>query len=159
MTTADKQDSTTQHHGPSSRAIPPLLLASDGSEGAVHATDAAVELARALGAHVIVAAVATGHRSPLVPWDTAMEERPIPTAAAAEWAHTDAQWLRTRGVHVTEIVLEGHPADALLAEAAMCSAGVIIVGRHGASHEASPLPGSLVEELARRSLIPVLIVP
>jgi nucleotide-binding universal stress UspA family protein len=135
------------------------MLASDGSEGAARAAQFIGDLAAALGTHVIVAAVAADHDPVMLPWDTFVEEHPVPTASAAGWVRGHAERLKARGINVADIVLEGHPADALIAEAAMCSVSMIVVGRHGSAHHVSPLPGSVVEELARRSPCPLVVVP
>jgi nucleotide-binding universal stress UspA family protein len=142
-----------------SRPRKPLLLATDGSTGADHAADFAAELAEALGARVIVAAVAAAHGYLMFPWDSTKEEQPIPTSVAAAWAYSDAERLRSQGLDVTEVVLEGHPADALIAEAGRDSVSVMVVGRHGATHTGSPLPGSVVEKLASRCPCPLVVVP
>lgn len=159
MPSTSPEESTSRSSGSRSRRVRPLLAASDGSECAAHATEFAAELAEALGAELIVAAVATAHGFTMFPWDTGAQEHPVPAAMAAEWAHSDVQRLSSLGIDVTEVVLEGHPADALIAEASRCSVGMIVVGRHGATHGASPRPGSVVDELARRSPCPLLVVP
>ncbi|MBV8086596.1 MAG: universal stress protein [Chloroflexi bacterium] len=71
----------------------------------------------------------------------------------------EAAGLRERGVPAYGIALEGQPADALLAYVRHHRVDLVVMGTHGRSLPGRLLLGSVAYEVARRSPIPVMLVP
>jgi nucleotide-binding universal stress UspA family protein len=78
------------------------------------------------------------------------------TAGARAELDAFAEELRVGGFIVENVVKVGRPADAILAAAE--SADLIALGTHGRGALGRLLIGSVAEEVARRSPIPVLVV-
>jgi nucleotide-binding universal stress UspA family protein len=95
----------------------------------------------------------------VMPWNAEPTEHVVPTSEAAEWTHALTRQLRAEGTKVTEVVCLGHAADALITEAKNEGVDLIVVGQHGRSELPARSPGSLVQELARSTPCPILIVP
>lgn len=72
-------------------------------------------------------------------------------------SHADA--LRQRGQDVTALLVQGDPAELIVAEAEKLGAELIIIGshRHGPTYEL--LIGSVAHDVLRRAPCPVLLVP
>jgi nucleotide-binding universal stress UspA family protein len=136
-----------------------ILLATDGSRGAEKAGRFAARLACGMDARFTVAAVAVEHGDPITPWDAEPVEHAVPLQVAEEWAHTLAQRLRTEGFDAREVVLRGHAAEALAAEAAAGNADFIVIGQQGRSDAPPHTSGSVAQTLARTAPCPLLIVP
>ena len=135
-----------------------FLLATDGSHNACRACDFAAELAAELNAIITVAVVAVGYDDPIMPWQEGRTEHQVPDSQAGEWSSPVAERLRSDGIEITEVILSGHAADALIIEADTRDVDLIVIGCHGRGKTVARL-GSVVEELARRSARPVLMVP
>ncbi len=135
-----------------------LLLATDGSHNACRACDFTAELAAELDAIVTVAVVAVDYYDPIMPWEEGRTEHQVPDSQAKEWANPVAERMRSDGIEVTEVILSGHAADALITEADTGDVDLIVIGCHGSGRTVTRL-GSVVEELSRRSARPVLMVP
>jgi nucleotide-binding universal stress UspA family protein len=135
-----------------------FLLATDGSHNACRACDFAAELAAELHAIVTVAVVAVDYDDPIMPWEEGRTEHHVPDSQAGEWANPVTERLRSDGIEVTQVILSGHAADALITEADTRAVDLIVIGCHGRGRTEARL-GSVVEELARRSARPVLLVP
>jgi nucleotide-binding universal stress UspA family protein len=67
--------------------------------------------------------------------------------------------LEAAGVAVSSRIVEGKPADALIAVAAEMGADMIVVGTVGENPIAGALLGSVVLRLVQRSTVPLLVVP
>jgi nucleotide-binding universal stress UspA family protein len=147
----------TEPHSQQSRRH--FLMATDGSPAATRACSFAAQFAADSGARITVAAVAVEHGTPAMPWDAEPTEHEVPTSEAAEWTHALARKLRTEGAEVTEVVLSGHAADALIGEAEREDVDLIVIGQHGRSELPAQAAGSVVEALARSAPCPILIVP
>ena len=137
-----------------------VLLATDGSENASRAADVVACIAGAIGAHVTVAAVAVEHDADVVvPWQPEPAMRSVSVTRATHWLRPQADRLRDDGIDVTEIVLEGEPAEAIEAAARARGIDLIVLGHHGADAGSLPAPGSVVEALSHTCPCPLLIVP
>lgn len=135
-----------------------LLLATDGSHSACRACDFAAELAAELDAIITLAALAIRYSDPIMPWEEGRTEHQVPDSQAARWTNPVAERLRSDGIEVTEVILSGHPADALIKEADTRDVDLIVLGCRGHDEEVVRF-GPVVEELTRRSMRPVLIIP
>jgi nucleotide-binding universal stress UspA family protein len=133
-----------------------IVVGADGSENSRRALEWAIALARAFDATVVVVhalglldrigadRVATGtHRAEIV--------REFETS----WCSP----LDDAGVADERIVLDGTPADVLLAVAADRDADVVVVGARGASRRPEQVLGSTSHQVAQRATCPLLIVP
>jgi len=137
----------------------PLLVAWAGSQGGAHVLEVAADLAEMLGERVIIATVANACGPPIFPCNGLVEGHQRAGVTASDRAHAAAQRLRDLGLEVAEVALGGPPAEALVAEARLCSARLIIVARQDPNDEPSPILGSLVESLIHDGPCPVLVVP
>jgi nucleotide-binding universal stress UspA family protein len=69
-----------------------------------------------------------------------------------------AEWLRERGLKVqTRVVVEGHPAAAILREARAQAADLIALETHGRGGLSRLLLGSVADKLVRGGTAPVLV--
>lgn len=116
-------------------------------------------LAQTLGERVILGTVANALGPPVFPSNRVLDGKPGYAANASERAHAAAQQLRDHGIEVTEVVLGGDPANALISEATRLSAQTIIIGQHDAEQAVPPLCNSMIEILTHESPCPVRIVP
>jgi nucleotide-binding universal stress UspA family protein len=137
----------------------PLLVVWAGSPGSDGVVDVAADLGEMLGERVIIATVATAFGPPIFPCNGLVEDPQRAGVAASDRAHAAAQRLRDLGLEVAEVVLGGPPAAALVAEARLCSARLVIVARQDPDDEPSPILGSLVERLIHDCPCPVLVAP
>src|SRR3954447_16148628 len=113
-----------------------ILLATDGSPSAEHATEEAVDLAVAIGRPLRVVTVwnvavpmgyGSGYATIGLPVELIAAERSHATSVAeAAGARAHAA-----GVDASLEVREGDPADEICAAARECGAGIIVVGAHG----------------------------
>jgi nucleotide-binding universal stress UspA family protein len=136
-----------------------ILLATDGSRAAEKAGRFAARLACGMDAHFTVAAVAVEHGNPIMPWDDEPIEHTVPLREAETWSRALADRLRAEGHDVTQVVLRGHAAEALAAEAESLNVDFIVIGQHGRSDMPPHSSGSVAEALARSAPCPLLIVP
>ena len=137
-----------------------IVVGVDGSEGAVHALEFAIDEARAR--HADVKAVAAWH-VPAAAYETGWApvsvdpsdyekiaraglEKSLALAAAAD-----------SGVSVTPIVREGQAARVLVAEAH--DADLLVVGSRGLGGFKGLLLGSVGQQCAHHATCPVAIVP
>lgn len=131
-----------------------LVCGYDGTPGAHAGFDEALRLAKDLNTGVVV--VFAYERSRLATemkdLDDVITERAqaLLAEAAAEAA--------TAGVEVTTKILEGTPAEALLAAADACDTRYIVVGSYGERPLKSALVGSTPSRLMHLSDHPVLVV-
>lgn len=141
---------------PPARAVRRILLATDLSEASEAATRQAIDMARDLGANLLIVSVI----------DPAMRgapggrvERMDQRRAARESA---AQQLvlrgRKAGVPVNFLVWEGEPGPAIVDAAESEGADLIVVGSHGRGRVGRFLIGSVSDHVIRHATAPVLIV-
>jgi nucleotide-binding universal stress UspA family protein len=130
-----------------------------GDEGRA-AVDWAVELARGLGARVVV-----GHSFDL-PLYGFPDASLIVTAKTAAQLSTDAQTqldaelarVGGRGVPIEGQLTQGDPRDALPELATRAGATLLVVGSHGRRGLTRALLGSVAEGIVRSSRVPVVVV-
>ena len=134
-----------------------ILLATDLSPTSGPATDEAFDVARRLGAHLLVVSVIDtsaprlpgGRFAPRV--DQVRDRR---QASAQELVQRG----RREGVPVTFLVWEGDPGDSILEAACAEDAGMVILGSHGRGPIGRLLLGSVSRHVVRHAGIPVVIV-
>ncbi|HEY8437302.1 MAG TPA: universal stress protein [Candidatus Limnocylindrales bacterium] len=139
-----------------------FLVATDGSPAAAIGIRQATRWAGAAGAELrIVAAVPPAADLLGGSWATvAVGGRTRAEAAARSMlAHRVQAELGAipPGIIASSAIVEGRPADAILAEARRCGADVIVVGARGHGALASMLLGSVSEEVVDRSPVPTLV--
>lgn len=130
-----------------------VVVATDGSDPAAAAVDAAIGLAAGTGATLHVCTVVnpfpTGQSLvDLRKHREEADERVEAVAARAEDA----------GVDAVTTVREGMPADELLAYVDEVDADMVIVGTHGRGGARRVLLGSVAETVVRTAEVPVLVV-
>jgi nucleotide-binding universal stress UspA family protein len=141
--------------------IQTIVVGTDFSDVAHGAADWAVELARALGARVILAHV---FDLPIVGFpDAALLVGPETAARMSEVAQraldADVARVRDRGVPVEAVLRQGDARDGLPAIASSLGAGLLVIGSHGRRGIARALLGSIAESIVRTSTtVPVTVV-
>jgi nucleotide-binding universal stress UspA family protein len=147
--------------GSAGAATPPrlgkLLLATDLSEVSTAATEEALELARRLGAELLVVSV-IDPGSLLLPGgrynarvDQVRERRESAAQALVERG-------RTAGIAVSFLIWEGDPGDMIVSAADAEHADMIVVGSHGRGAVGRFFLGSVSDFLVRHAPVPVLVV-
>lgn len=141
-----------------------ILLASDGSDYALKAAQAAAELAKGLGATVTVLHVFTmpsfQHSIPGVP---GAETDPGALNVYIEQvqdavAKRTGKVLEEAGVPYTNLFEVGHPAEVIVRIAEDDGYDLIVLGSRGLSEIRSFLLGSVSDKVSHHSHCPVLIV-
>jgi nucleotide-binding universal stress UspA family protein len=136
-----------------------ILLASDFSQSAQRAFDAAVQLARIFDAKLHILHVNEedsafeGHNSEEITHflDDIARRR-------SEWMERFETSARDAGVDAVSVLREGKPAEAIIAEAEALDAGVIVMGTQGLHGLGNMLPGSVARKVLRSSQRPVMVV-
>ncbi|AAM03615.1 TPA: universal stress protein [Methanosarcina acetivorans] len=137
-----------------------ILLATDDSESARKAADAALELAHLSGAKIYAVYVIDRSIYSSVPEDLEWEEamytrfRELGEEAVSymEKAAKDTD------LQVESVLLEGHPAEEIVNFAEKNGMDLIIIGSLGKSKVERFLIGSISEKVIRNSKVPVLVV-
>lgn len=137
-----------------------LLVPTDGSEGARHALDHAVDIATAAGARVSVLSVVdsrafTGgfETGPTLPDIREQLEQYAQDAVDALQTHaSDA------GVDVEGAVTVGLPADEITSYAEEHDADLVVMGTHGRTGLERFILGSVTERVVRTAETPILAV-
>ncbi|AKB30821.1 Universal stress protein [Methanosarcina siciliae HI350] len=137
-----------------------ILLATDDSESARKAADAALELAHLSGAKIYAVYVIDRSIYSSVPEDLEWEEamytrfRELGKEAVSymEKAAKDTD------LQVESVLLEGHPAEEIVNFAEKNGMDLIIIGSLGKSKIERFLIGSISEKVIRNSKVPVLVV-
>lgn len=141
--------------------IKKVLIPTDFSENATHAMEYGVQVAKQMGAKVLLL-----HVIPLGTYVSAASSAPLPAEAIDALATTartnlsgQAQKLaKSYGVQVDVLVVDG-PAPAAIAELAKAQgADLIVMGTQGRTGLKHALLGSVAEHVVRHSSIPVLTV-
>jgi nucleotide-binding universal stress UspA family protein len=143
-----------------------ILAGIDGSEQSTHALRHAAGLAKAMGAELRIVHVVDMGILPVAP------ELGIDLERLAKARHAEGDQLladavaiaRAAGVTAQVRLVETasptlHPAAALLEEAASWRADAVVLGARGRSRLERLLLGSVADGVARRSAIPVVLVP
>ncbi len=137
---------------------PTLLVATDGSEAALHAGERAVGLAGFLGAKLYVLYVVDedGAFRAGIHYGEAVKE--LAAFGRREATGRVAALAERAGVEHEEVVVTGNPARAILAVAEEVGADYVLMGAEGASWLGNALFGSVSEEVLRRADRTVLLV-
>ena len=135
----------------------PIVIATDGSEGAEGAAVAGARLARRLGTMAVLVYVrpSLGQLG-----DPYYQEKLSEQMAHARVALGRAHGLVVQeGVDVEEEILEGSAADRVVEFARDRNASLIVVGSRGLGAVAGALLGSVSSAIIHRADRPVLVVP
>ena len=133
-----------------------ILLATDLSPASNGATRQAIDLARDLGAQLLVVSV-------IEPAAGGVAGRPVERMdqrRGAREASAQALVVRGReaGVAVSFLVWEGDPGPAIVEAALAESADLVVVGSHGRGRVGRFMLGSVSDHVIRNAVAPVLIV-
>jgi len=136
--------------------MPRILVALDGSFGSEKALDAAVKLAQQDGGLVTALAVLEQTGNPR------LDQLPGEAKAQAR-SHLDellqaaARFASSRGVRLTPIVREGHPADAIITCAEEEQSNMLVLGAGGEPGGKMGL-GDTADQVSNHSPCTLLIV-
>ncbi|MBX7098686.1 MAG: universal stress protein [Myxococcaceae bacterium] len=136
-----------------------IIAALDGSDPALHAATKAAELARALGARLVLTSVVT-------PVFIPMEAGAIDLAAIEDAMAKDAEaqltkaatTLQSPGLKIDRKVLRGTTVECLIDLAQKEQADLVVVGSHGRGAVQRALLGSVSSRLVHQCPRPVLVV-
>jgi nucleotide-binding universal stress UspA family protein len=136
-----------------------ILIASDGSPEARKAVELGIEIASDHEAAVIFVQVIP----PIHPtqFDPGVRIQAIPAELRLRRAvalHEATQLAAEHGVQSTFEMLEGNPADEIVAYADSIKADLVVIGSRRRGVLASALLGSVSREVVRESRRPVLVV-
>jgi nucleotide-binding universal stress UspA family protein len=137
------------------KAVRRILLATDLSPASDGATRQALELARDLGAGLLIVSVVDPSVAPTGGHGGRMDQR---RAAREEAAQAVVVRGRQAGIAVSFLVWEGEPGPAIVDAAAAEEASMVIVGTHGRNRVGRLLLGSVSDYVVRHATCPVLIV-
>jgi nucleotide-binding universal stress UspA family protein len=137
--------------------MPRILVALDGSPGSEKALEVAVKLAQQDGR--LVSAIAVLDRS----GDPQLERLAEGVRAKArrqleEILQAAANFARSRGVQLTPIIREGHPAEAIIACAEQEGVEIVVLGSSNASATPRPGLGGTADQVSSHSPCTVMIV-
>jgi nucleotide-binding universal stress UspA family protein len=135
-----------------------ILLATDLSPTSGPATNEAFDVARRLGAHLLVVSVidTSALRLPGGRFGARVDQiRERRQASAQELVQRG----RREGIRVTFLVWEGDPGDSILEAARAEDADMVILGSHGRGPIGRLLLGSVSQHVVRHAHIPVVVVP
>jgi nucleotide-binding universal stress UspA family protein len=139
-----------------------ILAAIDDSPQAAAALDLAIELARAVGASLVVvhaidpALLATASADVMASNAVEIELDELQTAGK-ELLEKAAARAKAAGVEVTTSLRDGFPAPTILDTARRSECDLIVIGTHGRRGVARIFLGSCAESVLRDSPVPVLI--
>ena len=142
----------------SNRIIVPI----DGSDLALQAFDAAIDLAKAIGAAIDAVYVIELGKAAMMSYGD-----PQYTPACLDALRTEGECALTaaskraadKGVPVSTELLDGDPAQEIVRCAEQRAARWIVMGTHGRTGLSHLLVGSVAEGVLRHSSVPVMIVP
>ena len=143
-----------------------ILVAVDGSGTSLHTLQQAIELARNLSATLRIVHVVDMNWLPLGP-ELAIDIEAISAArrsagekilAAAREAAQKAGLEAESTLMETETPTQ-HVAETIAKEASRWPADLVVLGTHGRRGFERMLLGSVAEGMARRSPVPVLLIP
>jgi len=143
-------------------ALQTILVPLDASELSRSALPFAEDLAKALGASLVVmhaivpTAIAYPGAEPVaIPQSVITDIE----ASAHAFARGIAGELTARGLKAKPVVVNGSAADAIVESAEAEGAGLIVMSTHGRSGVQRLLLGSVAEAVVRNSPIPITLVP
>lgn len=141
----------------------PILLATDGSPSAAEAQRKAIELARALGAPLVVVSVthvalpavgytAYGYSTYLAELTEEERKRVKELLASVDEA------AEAEGVSCSTVIADGFPVDEICQKASDYDAQLIVAGSHGWGAARRLFSGSVSTGLVHQAPCPVLVV-
>jgi universal stress protein A len=138
-----------------------ILVPVDGSEYSTKALRVAIDLARALGTELVILHVVDLERAAML---SGGQAQVIPQALAEVQAEgrqivDDALRLVPSGVRASTRLVDGTPIDQIERIADETQPSFIVMGTHGRSGLSRAVNGSVAEGVARRSPVPVVMVP
>jgi len=138
-----------------------ILVGTDFSEPARRATDAAVDLARALGAslvvlHVTPAVEYVDYEGNLAHLHEGKAFQDAIRKAAQDAGAAELSRIQKSGATATYVALDGPPTETLCTYAEQNGIDLIVVGTHGRTGLQRLLMGSVAETVVRRAHVPVL---
>ena len=140
----------------------PVMVGVDFSPVHERAVQAGVSLARALGVELVLIHVASAEPD-FVGYEPGPEVVRESVAHVMRAHHRQLQEvesrLRSEGVKVRALMIQGGIADKLLEEAQKIGAGWIVLGSHGHGTLHHALLGSVSQSVVKRAPCPVVIVP
>lgn len=142
---------------PGDAPVRKVLLATDLSPTSGPATNEAFDVARRLGAHLLVVSVidARSLRLPGGRFHARVDQVRERRQAAAQAL---VQRGRREGVPVTFLVWEGEPGESILEAANAEQADMIVLGSHGRGPIGRLLLGSVSQHVVRQAAVPVVVV-
>lgn len=143
-----------------------ILVAVDGSETSGHALQHAIELARGLSASLRMIHVVDMSWLPIGPevaidtgaLSAARRDAGEKTLAAARAAAQEAGFDAEAGLIETETPIQ-RVVEAIAKEASRWGADLVVLGTHGRRGVQHLMLGSVAEQMARLSSVPVLLIP
>lgn len=137
-------------------AVRRILLATDLASTSEGATRQAFDLARDLGAALLIVSVIDPavHGAPGGRVERMDQRRAVREAAAQQLVVRGRQ----AGIHVSFLVWEGEPGPAIVEAATSEDADLIVVGSHGRGRVGRFVLGSVSDHVIRHAAAPVLIV-
>lgn len=138
------------------RAVQKVLLATDLSPASEGATRQAIELARDLGASLLIVSVIDPEvRGALGARGERMDQR---RAAREQAAQAIVIQGRQAGIAVTFLIWEGDPGPSIVEAAAAEEVDLVVVGSHGRGRVGRFMLGSVSDHVVRNATAPVLVV-
>jgi nucleotide-binding universal stress UspA family protein len=135
----------------------PIVIATDGSEGADGAVAAGARVARTLGRKALLVYVRPSLGALGDPYyQEKLSEQMAHARAAVGRAH---ELVVQEGVDAEEEILEGSAADRVVELARDRDAPLIVVGSRGLGAVAGALLGSVSSAIIHRADRPILVVP
>jgi nucleotide-binding universal stress UspA family protein len=139
--------------------IKKILIPTDFSENASHAMEYGIQLAKQLGAKVLLL-----HVIPLGTYVSAASSAPLPAeaidaladSARKNIAEQGQKLSKSHGVPVEVLVVDGPPPATIADLAKAQAADLIVMGTQGRTGLKHVLLGSIAEHVVRHSTIPVL---
>jgi nucleotide-binding universal stress UspA family protein len=141
---------------PGTSRIKRILLATDLARASEGAADQALQLARDLGADLLVVSVIDGVRGhALEQLPDRMDQRRAAREMAAQSIVVRG---RRSGLNVAFLVWEGEPGPAIVEAAESEGADLVVVGTRGRNRVERAVLGSVSDHVVRHARCPVLIV-
>jgi nucleotide-binding universal stress UspA family protein len=140
---------------------PTILVPVDGSEFSLRALDIAIDLARRLGAAIVVCHVVDLTKAAsLSSGEAQLVEECLEMLESDGRRIVDAAVERAKAtVPTSSRVVEGSPVDEIQRLAAELEPIFVVIGSHGRTGLNRLIMGSVAEGVVRGSAVPVLIVP
>jgi nucleotide-binding universal stress UspA family protein len=138
-----------------------IMVPVDGSEYSTKALRVAIDLARAFGTELVIlhvvdlerAAILSGGQAQVIP--QALEE----VQAEGRQIVDDALRLVPPGIRASTRIVDGIPVDQIERIAGETQPSFVVMGTHGRTGLSRAFNGSVAEGVARRSPVPVVMVP